>query len=81
MFRRSAIIRIFESSRLADEGYAAAQFVYGDCLRRSDGVDVDDMQGCEYLKQSGDGGNEGFNRLFQSARENIQKTVSFISPK
>jgi hypothetical protein len=35
---------------LADERDAAVQVVYGSCLQLGDGVDVDEMQACEYFK-------------------------------
>jgi TPR repeat protein len=34
-----------------------AQFMYGGRLLRDNGVDVDEVQACEYFKQSEDRGN------------------------
>jgi TPR repeat protein len=42
---------------LADERDTTAQFVFGMCLLEGNGVDVDEMQACEYFKLSGDRGN------------------------
>jgi TPR repeat protein len=42
---------------LADEGDAAAEFVDGSYLHSGKGVDVDEVQACEYFKQPGEGGD------------------------
>jgi hypothetical protein len=54
---------------LADEGNAAAQFGFGLCLMEGDGVNVDDMQACEYFKQSGDGGDSDRQILYGECLE------------